>query len=110
MNTVRAAVAGCVLVLSAVTVCAQASFLSGHVLKERLADAHDSSSRGMAVGYIAGVYDTSSGVLICSPTEVTTGQLAAIVQKYLADNPQTLHITAHQLVINALSAAFPCRK
>ena len=65
---------------------------------------------GYRLAYILGVYDASSDVSICGPSQATAGQLVAIVLKHLAEHPQKLHGKASDLVLNALSSAFPCRK
>lgn len=59
------------------------------------------------MGVVAGLsyYD---GPDICSPAGVTNNQLMLVVKKHLNDNPQKLHQTTAELIIEALSKAFPC--
>ena len=47
---------------------------------------------------------------VCLPEGVTTGQLVRIVQKYLNDNPQDLHLSDTYLIWFSLRQAYPCAK
>ena len=60
-------------------------------------------------GYILGVHDTVSGVLVCIPAGVKSGQLFLVTKNYLNAHPELLHASASALVIDALKTAFPCR-
>tara|TARA_R110000868_G_scaffold196613_2_gene442579 strand:- start:1521 stop:1850 length:330 start_codon:yes stop_codon:yes gene_type:complete len=61
-------------------------------------------------GYITGVVDlAASEKKLCSPKQVTIGQLRDITVKWLSDNPQHRHFTANSLVIAALIEAYPCK-
>ena len=77
---------------------------------EKLIDNERPQDVGMFRGYVAGVQDFNNGVLFCVNENVKLSQSAAIVQKYFSDNPQTWHLPAKQLVVNALQKAFPCKK
>lgn len=75
-------------------------------------------NRGYCGGYVTGIVDTieamqASGVLpanaLCIPEGVTKGQLADVVERFLADRPERRHHEAGSLVPEALAAAFPCR-
>jgi len=44
----------------------------------------------------------------CVPKEVTRGQLKAVVEKYLQDHPEQLHMGASTLVEWSILGAFPC--
>jgi len=48
-------------------------------------------------------------MFFCEPSGVTRGQLTAIVQKFLEQNPERWSQPAHQLVGEAFKKAFPCR-
>lgn len=64
--------------------------------------------------YILGVVDahgdrsTIYGFRNCLPHSATIRQLRDIVEKWLQDHPEKLHLTAHGLVAEALSRDFPC--
>ncbi|WP_143524249.1 Rap1a/Tai family immunity protein [Pseudomonas sp. 382] len=62
---------------------------------------------GMFLGYTAGVAEATVGVLFCPPPEVTNGQNAAIVAKWLRQNPERWAEPASNLVITALQKAYP---
>lgn len=46
--------------------------------------------------------------LYCPPDEVQPQQTAAIVRKYLVDNPSEWHLPGAHLLVVALQRAFPC--
>jgi len=46
---------------------------------------------------------------ICVPDEVTNGQTAAVVLKFLNDHPERLHERRRTLASEALIRAFPCK-
>jgi hypothetical protein len=88
---------------------ARADYFDGSELK-KLADSQAPADVGMFRGYVAGIQDPNSyGGVICVDENVRLSQAAAVVQKYLTDNPQSWHLPAHQLVITALRNAFPCK-
>ena len=68
------------------------------------------------LAYIAGVADTMSckqavfGYTWSPDGNVTKGQLAKVVLKWLDDNPKYLSYNAASLVASALDEAFPCPK
>ncbi|OKO47366.1 hypothetical protein BMH52_15680 [Pseudomonas sp. BTN1] len=65
---------------------------------------------GAYMGYISGIADFSNGVLFCAPKGVTNGQNVAIVSKFLKNNPERWAEQAPQLIVAALSAAYPACK
>jgi len=62
------------------------------------------------MGYVSGVSDSLGGVLICYPSNVTLGQVNAIVIKYIENNPDKWNQNASFLVSNPLIKTFPCKK
>jgi len=76
----------------------------------------DTMKYGSCTAYITAVSDSHDvfvewgkmSPMFCSPNEVTNGQLAAVVVKYLEANPEELHYAAADIVTNALAQAFPC--
>lgn len=65
----------------------------------------------LTVSYYMGVVNGLTfydGPDICSPIGATNSQLMLVVKKHLDDNPQKLHQTTEELIIEALSKAFPC--
>ncbi|MCL1080177.1 hypothetical protein L2734_18800 [Parashewanella spongiae] len=88
-----------------------ADFFDGNELVHRLngGDANTSFSKGLAAGFIVGVYDTV-GSKYCPPSNIYTGQLYLVVRKYLDANPEQLQSPASKLVEEAVAEAFPCDK
>jgi len=74
---------------------------------------------GHCLGFVGAILDgihfTESELgksIICAPTEgegFAPGQAVPVVQKYLRDHPDTLHLPAAALVGSALEEAFPCQ-
>jgi hypothetical protein len=96
-------------------------FIDGNKLYEwSRAESNRPSSRredfndGMFYGYVAGVFDADyprakqGELAYCAPRGVTIAQVADIVRKYLADNPQLRHHGANNLISGALNLAWPC--
>ncbi|MGR3303846.1 MAG: Rap1a/Tai family immunity protein [Candidatus Scalindua sp.] len=70
----------------------------------------DSADNIMIRGYFAGVQDAYNGYYFCVDAEVKLSQAAEVIIKYMKDNPEKWHTAGKNLVINALSEAFPCDK
>ena len=64
------------------------------------------------MAYVEGVLDgwILAGGHLCKPEEVSNGEQAAVVAKYLDDHPEELHLHEGILVINAVTHAWPCKK
>ena len=58
--------------------------------------------------YVAGVFDAMDNV--CPPDGVTYGQMVRVVLKFLNDHPERLHEGRFRLVVDALRAAWPCKR
>lgn len=86
-----------------------ADYFDGNALQKMAtsSQAHDIS---MFRGYVAGIQDFNNGSYFCVPADVRLSQSSAVVQKYLEENPQSWHFVAKQIVIMALTKAFPCEK
>ena len=61
-------------------------------------------------GYVSGISDAYDEILFNSPLDSKSGQLYAIIVKYLNENPEKWNEPARNLVINALQKAFPLTK
>jgi hypothetical protein len=67
------------------------------------------SDRAVALGYIAGVADSQSGVAICiPPNTVTLGQMADMVKQSLERVPSERHLAADIYIQVTLSNRWPC--
>jgi len=72
-------------------------------------DIPSNTSDGMCIGYVVGVMSVMEYInVLCLPVESTHAQATLVVQKYLSDHPEKLHLNAEELVIDALQEAFPC--
>lgn len=87
---------------------ARAEFYSGNQLLDRLTG--DRQYKALAAGFIVGVHDTQSDILICSPANVTIGQMVDMVETSLRVNPATRHKMATVLVTSVLRASWPCNR
>lgn len=85
---------------------ASSNMFTGQELYTRL-----TSDRVMALGYIAGVADSQSGITICMPPgKVTLGQMADMVKQSLENVPSERHLSADIYVQVTLSNRWPCAK
>jgi hypothetical protein len=111
-----------VLIASCVTAFAQTEPISdGNTLKQNCAYAEKAEEpNGNAgyqafacVAYISGVIDgyqeAEPKYPLCYPAQVTVGQMADVVMKFLRDHPEELHKPAGFLVLRAIGVAFPCK-
>jgi Rap1a immunity proteins len=66
----------------------------------------------MCLGYVAGISDSlnvnraENDFTSCTSPDITTGQTADVVLKYLSEHPKTRHLPAAILVTSAISEAF----
>lgn len=97
------------ILLSLAAATAQAEFLTGNDLLAHM-NAESATRNGVAVGYVIGVFDTSAGVVHCSPSSVTAGQARDMVRAYLERSPQDRHNTADVIVLHVLKSTWPCPK
>lgn len=98
---------------------AVAGFMTGNELVENMresdkADAGDRTANFMKSayysGYIMGVSDVLNHMLFDLPPRVTVGQICSVVAKYLKNHPERWNELASELVMDALSEAFPLKK
>jgi len=64
----------------------------------------------LATGYILGVSDSMSGVLICIEEEVSVKQVKQVVFNYMKSRPEHWNRSADYSVVNALREIWPCKK
>ena len=62
------------------------------------------------VGFIEGLGYGVEGTVVCRPNEVTTGQLVAVVVKYIEARPERMHEDFGKLAVEALTASWPCKR
>lgn len=67
----------------------------------------DSSGRLSSLHYVIGMYESVSFFTdINVPEGITMGQLEAVFEKYLADNPDKRHLPAYILFLDSLKASY----
>jgi len=89
---------------------ASENYFTGNTLKEYCnAPANQNYGQGMCLGFTMGIWFGTTEKT-CVPEGVTSGQLAAVVTKYMNDHPELLHEQARDIVFTALFEAFPCKE
>jgi hypothetical protein len=73
-------------------------------------NANDKVATYMYRGYVAGVQDSFNGIHFCVPANVKLSQSSEIVTQYIKANAKQWHVSAKELIINALSEPFPCEQ
>lgn len=63
----------------------------------------------VAAGYLDGVSDAASGVVLCAPDGVTNGQLTSITLKVMKENPAILDWWADKIILKSLTPLWPCK-
>jgi hypothetical protein len=95
------------LTLVALCATAHAEFWDGNKLLER-ATSEGWYDRGTAIGYVMGVTDTTYGVIHCAPSNLTAGQVEAMVLQHLRAYPARRTQSGDSIVMEVLKAAWPC--
>jgi len=101
------------ILLVALSLPAQAAFMTGVQLKQNLDEARSNSSfKGMTMGmgYVAGVYDMVDRSQVCIKQELSAREAMQIVHRYLNAHRSELEQPAAGLVVRALSEEFPCKE
>ncbi len=80
------------------------NFTDGNKLLQRCRDAN----RSYCLGYVAAIADATR-LRNCSPSNLTQGQLADVVQAFLEAMPAQRHQDADVLVEAAINTAWPCQ-
>lgn len=65
------------------------------------------------VGYSSGLYDGLEGphTLGCTPSVgLAAGQVATIFARYIDAHPEKWHLDADELMVSAMTEAYPCKK
>ena len=88
---------------------AQAEFVDGNKLLSWL-DSSDETDIAIGMGYVTGVFDALSGVMVCAPTNVTIRQVVDMTKRALRAVPEARNKSADQFVSTITSAQWPCKK
>lgn len=70
----------------------------------------DTTGGALGLGYVMGVHDALAGGLVCTSRQVTAGQVASVILKYMNNNPEILDNMASVVVAKGLEAVWPCKK
>src|SRR4051794_38598655 len=65
---------------------------------------------GVAHGYVQGIADALLIGQSCVEAGVTLNQIVEISANYIRKHPERRHLAAKQLIVEAVSEAFPCSK
>jgi hypothetical protein len=95
-----------VLCLALVAGSAHAEFVDGNKLLSDMNGVH--GFQMSALGYVMGVADTLQNVVVCIPSNVTSGQVADMVRNYLTNVPRERHLSGDILVGRVLKEVWPC--
>ena len=63
---------------------------------------------GLCAGFVAGVVYAAPN--LCLPQGLTNNQAVAVVIKYIEARPERMHENFGKLAVEALSAAWPCKR
>lgn len=91
------------------SVAAQAEFVDGNKLLSWL-ESSDDTENALGIGYVAGVFDALSSVLICAPSNVTLRQISDMTKQALKAVPEARNKSADQFVSAVGTAKWPCKK
>ena len=65
-------------------------------------------------GFVHGLWSADminkNQIRICFQAGVTSLQVQSIVEKFMRENPELLHLQADILIVTALERAFPCSR
>lgn len=80
-----------------------------------LCESNDQGLQNTCLSYIAGFRDGlgmgqlfGAMAMICTPPEVTNGQLRQMLVKFMRDHPERLHEDLWVLLASVQAGAFPC--
>jgi hypothetical protein len=94
------------LILALAASSAQAQFLTGNELLERLNGS--TVQQVNAVGYITGVADAELGTLWCPPPIISARQIVDLTKRTLDAVPEKRHENASSFVMAAVRMTWPC--
>lgn len=95
------------LILALMASSAQAQFLTGNDLFERMNG--QPAQVNNAVGYIMGVADAEVGSLWCPPPSVTVRQVFDMTKQFLEAVPEKRHESASAFVMATVRVTWPCK-
>ena len=100
-----------IVALLMIPAMAHAAFRTGNDLLSEM-NSTEFFSRGLALGYIMASADMARSVWFCPPNNgggITAGQIHDMVRNYLTNNPAIRNRPADSIMIEVLSAWYPCK-
>lgn len=94
------------LILTLAASSAQAQFMTGNELLERLNGS--TVQQVHAMGYITGIADAEIGAVWCPPPNITVRQVVDLTRRTLDVVPEKRHESASFYVIAAVRMTWPC--
>jgi hypothetical protein len=79
------------------------------VNSKKSTDLEDAMKANLFIGYVRGVEDSLQGVRFCITPKATFAQRAALIIRYIKDNPSEKNNGAPTFIVQALVPAFPCK-
>lgn len=86
----------------------QAEFISGNKLYSFMTSEKE-TEKGLAYGYVAGVFDVGHGVIHCAPDNVTLKQIFDMTLKFIQSNPEHRDKSADQFISAIAGTTWPCK-
>jgi hypothetical protein len=80
------------------------------LLDNRMTSGVSVYQQGRCGGYVASLVYGVGGQEFCSPKGVSIGQAVAVVIKYIEARPERMHEQFGDLALEALKAAWPCKR
>ena len=79
------------------------------VNSKKSTDLEDAMKANLFIGYVRGVEDSLQGVRFCITPKATFDKRAALIIRYIKDNPTEKNNGAPTFIVQALQPAFPCK-
>ena len=107
---------GSLALLIPTTGSSAAGFYNGNRLWTACGSTTDGEPPDICTSYVMGAVDSvlsaqDAGAMakrICLPAQISGGQLADVVRRYLSEHPEARHYTAASVLWTSLNRAFPC--
>jgi hypothetical protein len=80
-----------------------------NVNSKNSSDPEDAMKANLFIGYVRGVEDSLQGVRFCITPRAAFSQRAALIIKYIKENPNEKNNGAPTFIVQALVPAYPCK-
>jgi len=79
------------------------------VNSKKSTDLEDAMKANLFIGYVRGVEDSLQGVRFCITPKATFANRAALIIRYIKENPNEKNNGAPTFIVQALVPVFPCK-